>query len=135
MTSNAMHLHFYLTLLHNCTKWIMDVSPLCWRSYTCFCPFCGSPKYFVLMRNFFITCLHSFLLYSECQQAMKVVLHKATAMRLLVSHHSVLSTSKWAGGYYHYSLSFLPLACWPARTVQASEAVVYMGLATWCIST
>ena len=25
-------------------------------------------------------------------------------MRLLVSHHSILSTSKWAGGCYHYLL-------------------------------
>ena len=29
---------------------------------------------------------------------------KATTMRLLVSYHSVLSTSTRAGGYYHYSL-------------------------------
>ena len=29
---------------------------------------------------------------------------KATTMRLLVSHHSVLSTSTRAGGYYHNSL-------------------------------
>ena len=26
-------------------KWTRDVSALCWRSYTCSCPFCGSPNH------------------------------------------------------------------------------------------
>ena len=33
-----------------------DVSALRWRSYTCFCPFCGSPNCPVFLKNFFITC-------------------------------------------------------------------------------
>ena len=35
----------------------MDVSALRQRSYTCFCPFCGSSNYPVFVKNFFITCL------------------------------------------------------------------------------
>ena len=33
------------TLLCKRTKWIRDVSALRWRSYTCLCPFCGSPNF------------------------------------------------------------------------------------------
>ena len=61
MTSNTMHLHPQPTLLYNCAKWIRVVSALFWRSYTCFCPYCGNPNYPVFVQNFFITCLHPFL--------------------------------------------------------------------------
>ena len=31
-------------------------SALHWRSYTCFCRFCGGPNYPVYVKNFFISC-------------------------------------------------------------------------------
>ena len=50
LTSNAMHLHPYFTLLYNCTKRIRDANAFQWRSNPCFCPFCRSPNYPIFVK-------------------------------------------------------------------------------------
>ena len=45
LTSSAVHLDTFFSLLCSCTRWIKGVGALYWTSATCFSPFCGIPIY------------------------------------------------------------------------------------------
>ena len=82
-----------------CAKWIRDVSALRWRSYTCFCPFCGSVNYPVFVKNFLLlVCTLFYIKHSVLSVPSNKMHLVADLCRAVVCHGIVIVKLRCHGG-------------------------------------